>query len=195
MRSLVQGKALDSLQVVGLNYLNVTVSLTSQDGVVVQLVEAVDNGGASDVLHSLQCVHFKYIEVIVRATNEKLKTLHEEAEHCVAISLQTANEGQVVLLKHIHIVLQAIYEDIVLLSHHCKGVLAADGVLCSSIHPGRVSLAIEDCLSYALVLLVRHLVVLVSVVSVYLLKQLTSKETIRNALLNCVLLHLLNHVC
>ncbi len=102
-----------------------TVSLATEDSVVVQLMEAVDDGGAPDVLDPLECVNLEDEEVVVGAANEELEPLHDEAEHSVAVSLETAYQRQILLLEHVNVVLVSIHEHVVLLSHDCKGVLVA----------------------------------------------------------------------
>ena len=54
-----------------MDHLDMTVSLSAKDGVIVKLVEAVDDACRLDVLKSLESVHFIHKEVVVRTTYEQ----------------------------------------------------------------------------------------------------------------------------
>jgi hypothetical protein len=69
---ILKSEVLDLAQVVGLEDLDMAVSLTTENGVVVQLVEAIDNACRLNVLNSLQSVDLKHEQVVVCTTNEKL---------------------------------------------------------------------------------------------------------------------------
>lgn len=71
MTSVLETEVLNLSKVVCLDNLDVTISLTTEDGVVVKLMKAIDDACGLDVLDSLQSVHFIDEQVVVCTTNEK----------------------------------------------------------------------------------------------------------------------------
>ncbi len=103
------------------------IPLPTEYRIVIQLVKAVYNSCALNILESLQRVHLIHEQIVACAANEELKSLHDETEDGIAISLEAADKTQVFLLKHVYIVLVAVDEDEVLLGHHSEGILSTDG--------------------------------------------------------------------
>ena len=68
--------------------------------------------------------------------------------------------SKVILLENIHIVSVSISEDVVLLSHDCERVLAADFELRSVLHPGSVDPLVNQVLCNFLVNFVSYITIL-----------------------------------
>jgi hypothetical protein len=98
--------------------LQLSIGLSTEDCVVVQLQEAIDYSRRLDILDSLVCVDLVDVEVVLGAASVELQPVHYEREDGVAVSHEGALLAEVFLLEHIDIVLDAIHEDQVLVSQH-----------------------------------------------------------------------------